>query len=128
MGKRDNPKSKSEGAADRRRFPPVEEQLAEAKAIHGSAFAQFIQLNQETDLLRPEESEDDGIGYPLWLRVYWRKQHPELENAPAGPAGDYPEALDRIEEWMKANQELSPNADKWLNESRQSPKGGSHGN
>ena len=27
--------------------------------------------------------------------------------APAGPAGDYPEVLSRIEEWMEANQDLA---------------------
>jgi len=58
------------------RWPSIERQLDEAKAIHGSKFEEFIRANQETNLLRPEEHNGDGVGVPLWLRVYYRKQHP----------------------------------------------------
>ena len=96
----------------------LEEQLAAAKAIRGSKFEAFIQANQDTSLLRPGERDDDGVGLPLWLRVYYRKAHPGEAPAPAGPAGDYPEVLSRIEEWMEANQDLPPNPDEWLNPSK----------
>ena len=96
------------------RFPSIERQLTDAKAVHGSKFEAFIRANQDTSLLRPGESSGDGIGLPLWLRVYYRKTHPDVPPAPAGPAGDYPEVLSRIEEWMEANQDLGPNPDQWL--------------
>jgi hypothetical protein len=48
----------------------------------------------DVSLLRPEETEDDGIDLPLWLRVHYRVNHPELTPAPAGAVGDYPEALE----------------------------------
>ena len=96
-------------------WPSIERQLAHAKAVHGSKFEEFIRANQETHLLRPGEHDGDGIGVPLWLRVYYRKQHPDEPPAPAGPAGDYPEALNRIQELMQVNQDLLPNPDEWLN-------------
>ena len=97
------------------RWPSIERQLDAAKAIHGSKFEEFIRANQETNLLRPGEHNGDGVGVPLWLRVYHRKQHPNEPPAPAGPAGDYPEALNRIQELMQDNQDLLPNPDAWLN-------------
>jgi hypothetical protein len=105
----------------------AEEQLARAKAKHGSKFEKFILANQDHRVLRPEEHSGDGIEYPLWLRVYWRKQHPEQPDSPAGPAGDYPEALDRIEEWMKANQDLGPHAARWLSAAQSKPRSRRHG-
>ncbi len=98
-------------------WPSLEEQLTAAKAIRGSKFEAFIQANQDTSLLRPGESDGDGIGLPLWLRVYYRRTHPNEPPAPAGPAGDYPEVLHRIQEWMQVNQDLGPNPDEWLNAS-----------
>jgi hypothetical protein len=90
----------------RRRFPAVEEQLRVARAEYGSALEQLVRDNQDISLLRPEETEDDGIDLPLWLRVHYRKNHPELTPAPAGAVGDYPEALENLHEWMKAHQDL----------------------
>jgi hypothetical protein len=108
-------------------WPSVEEQLAAAKAIRGSAFEKFILLNQDFELLRAGETQGDGIGLPPWLRVYWRKQHPDESNAPAGPAGDYPESLNRTQEWMERNQELLPDPENWLRASEHKPRGGKHG-
>ena len=48
----------------------------------------------------------DGIDLPLWLRVHYRVNHPELTPAPAGAVGDYPEALENLHEWMKTHQDL----------------------
>lgn len=108
-------------------WPSIEEQLAEAKAIPGSAFEKFIRLNQEFELLRRGETHGDTIGLAPWLRVYWRKQHPGESHAPAGAAGDYPESLNRIQEWMQLNQDLSPDPETWLRNSEHPPKGGRHG-
>jgi hypothetical protein len=90
----------------RRRFPRVEDQLRAARVEYGSRLEQLVRDNQDIDLLRPEESEDDGIDIPLWLRVHYRKNHPELTPAPAGAVGDYPEALENLHEWMKMHQDL----------------------
>ena len=74
-------------------------------------------------MLRPGERSNDGVWVPLWLRVYYRKTHANELPAPAGPAGDYPEVLHRIEEWMQVNQDLGPNPDEWLNASRGGRRG-----
>jgi hypothetical protein len=89
---------------NRRKWPSVEDQLAAARVVYGSPLEHLIRQNQDVALLRPEESPDDDIGIPLWLRVHYRKQHPELEPAPAGPVGDYPEALENVHQWMIENQ------------------------
>jgi hypothetical protein len=111
---------------DKGQWPSIDMQLTAAKATQGSAFEKFILANQDFTLLRPGESSNDEIGVPLWLRVYWRKQHPE-SRSPAGPAGDYPEFLHRAEEWMQANQDLLPDPTTWLRASERGPKG-KHGN
>ena len=64
------------------KWPSLEKQLRDAGTIHGSALETLIQKNQDTQLLRPGEHPDDGIGLPLWLRVYYRKQHPEVHPRP----------------------------------------------
>jgi hypothetical protein len=97
----------------RPRWPSVEEQLRHAGAIHGSELEKLIKGNQDTHLLRPDESTDDGIDLPLWLRVHYRKNHPELVPAPKA-VGDYPEALENLHEWLKKNQHMP---------SPQTPKG-----
>lgn len=48
-------------------WPSIEEQLAEAKAIPGSAFEKFIRLNQDFELLREGETPSDTIGLAPWL-------------------------------------------------------------
>lgn len=87
-----------------RQWPSVEAQLERAGAIHGSQLEKLILARQDTSLLRPEEHEDDGIDIPLWLRVHYRANHPDQPPAPAGPVGDYPEALENLHEWLKHNQ------------------------
>ena len=59
-----------------------------SKVIPGSALEKLIRENQDFDMLSPEEAHD-RLRLPPWLRVYWRKQHPELQPAPAPiqPAG-----------------------------------------
>lgn len=87
-------------------WPSVEEQLRESRVIHGSELEKLILANQEEHLLRPEEHPDDGIDVPLWLRIHYRKNHPDQPPAPAGAVGDYPEVLENLHEWMKAHQDL----------------------
>lgn len=72
-----------------------------------SALEKLIQDNQDFHLLRPEEAHDD-IGLPLWLRVYWRKNHPEGVYSANDPTGGYPRVLKNIHAWMLANPDLKP--------------------
>jgi hypothetical protein len=90
----------------RPRFASIEEQLRVSRVEYGSELERLVRDNQDMSLLRPEESEDDGIDIPLWLRVHYRKNHPDQPPAPAGPVGDYPEALENLHEWMKSHQDL----------------------
>jgi hypothetical protein len=48
------------------------------------------------------------IGLPLWIRVAWRKAHPELEYRADDPSGGYPLALETLYEWMVAHPDLQP--------------------
>jgi hypothetical protein len=73
----------------------------------GSALERLILEHQDLDLLRPEEVNDQ-IGLPPWLRVYWRKQHPELEYRADDPTGGYPRALTKLHVWMKRHPDLRP--------------------
>src|SRR4051794_27871751 len=88
-------------------WPSIERQLAEAEVRPGSALEKLIQQNQDFHLLRPEEATDQ-IGLPLWLRVHWRKQHPELEYGADNPTGGYPRALKNLHAWMLTHQDLQP--------------------
>jgi hypothetical protein len=88
-------------------WPTLEAQLAKDRVIPGSALEQLIRDNQDFGLLRPEEASDK-LPVPLWLRVMWRRAHPEMIYAAADPAGGYPHVLKEIDEWMKAHQDLVP--------------------
>lgn len=124
--------------AQESKWPTLDQQLRDAGAIHGSVLESLIKKNQDTQLLRPGERVDDAIGLPLWLRVYFRKQHPEVQ-APAGPMADYPEVLNNLLEWMLSHQDLPPKPEEWLevsdrkpsrrnDESAGKPEGGRRGN
>ena len=88
------------------RWPSVERQLVESKVIAGSALEHLIRDNQDFSMLRPEETHD-GLPFPPWLRVYWRKSHPELDFS--GPRVGYPLILGNILNWMMHNQDLPKN-------------------
>jgi hypothetical protein len=90
-------------AASGQVWPSLQQQLIDAKAIHGSALEQLIRDNQDFSILRPEEA-DDRLDLPPWLRVYWRKQHPDGKYF--GPSGGYPLVLERLLDWMVAHQDL----------------------
>jgi hypothetical protein len=89
------------------RWPTVEEQLAASKVIHGSALERLVRENQDFSLLSAEEAEDN-LRLPPWLRVYWRKQHPETAPSPGDPTRGYPLALRDIYLWMITHQDLEP--------------------
>jgi hypothetical protein len=101
---------KAAGVRSRRSvWPSLEEQLAVAKVIHGSALERLVADNQEFEMLRPEEAHD-RLGVPPWLRVHWRKQHPDGDYSGASPSGGYPHLLPDIFEWMVAHQDLGGRA------------------
>lgn len=104
-------------------WPAIEEQLAAAKVVRGSALEKLIHENQEFHLLRPEEAHD-RLGIPHWLRVYWRKHHPDGNYSAENPSGGYPRMLRRVREWMVTHQDLRP-----ANHSGATPRstGGRHG-
>ena len=89
------------------RWPSLEEQLARDRVPAGSALARLIAENQEIDLLRPAEVHDK-MGLPPWLRVLWRKQHPEGEYLASDPTGGYPLILKEFHEWMVEHPDLQP--------------------
>jgi hypothetical protein len=107
------------------KWPSVEEQLRESRVVHGSALEQLIRDNQDFELLHSDEA-NDGLPIPPWLRVYWRKQHPEEVPDDSLPAAayPYPDVLDSVYEWMRIHQDLPG----WYPEERSSrqrrPRGG----
>src|SRR4051795_13243081 len=96
-------------APQRRAWPTVDQQLKKDRVEPGSALDQLIQQNQDFQMLRPEEASDK-IPVPLWLRVYWRKGHPEATYSAADPTGGYPHVLKEVAEWMLTHQDLRPNS------------------
>lgn len=92
-------------APQRRAWPTVDQQIKKDRVEPGSALERLIQENQDFQMLRPEEA-NDKIPVPLWLRVYWRKGHPELNYSAGDPTGGYPHVLKEIYEWMITHQDL----------------------
>lgn len=86
------------------KWPTVDEQLSAAKVVHGSPLHQFILENQDFSLLRPEEASDD-LGLPPWIRVYWRRLHPEEEFPGHDPTGGYPLSLKEVYHAMLRDQD-----------------------
>jgi hypothetical protein len=83
--------------------PAIEKQLADAKVIPGSALERLIRNNQDFQMLRADEF-DDKLPFPLWLRVHYRKMHPELNFA--DPKLGYPLILKEMYFWMIRHQDL----------------------
>jgi hypothetical protein len=95
-------------------FPSLDQQIKKDRVEPGSALEQFIRANQDFQLLRAEEATDK-IPVPAWLRVAWRKAHPEGNYSAADPTGGYPHVLKEVHEWMVLHQELRPTqADEWV--------------
>jgi hypothetical protein len=87
------------------KWPSLEEQLAAAKAVPGSALEKLIKDNQDFHLLQPAEAHDD-IGLPVWLRVYWRKTHPDVLHSTVNPGAGYPDGLYTMYAWMLAHPDM----------------------
>src|SRR6185312_15289442 len=87
------------------KWPSIEEQLTTAKIRRGSALEKLIKENQNFDLLQPEEASDN-VDIPLWLRVYWRKNHPDIQHSTVNPGAGYPDVLYNIYTWMLSNPDL----------------------
>jgi hypothetical protein len=95
------------GAAPQRAWPSLQEQLEKDQVVAGSNLEKLIAENQDFGLLRPEESQDTRR-LPLWLRVLWRKNHPNDLYSPTDPTGGYPLVLHEVWEWMLTHQDLKP--------------------
>lgn len=76
-------------------WPTIDQQLSEAHAPAGSSLERFIRANQDFTVLRPEET-GDNLGYPPWLRIFWRTAYPNAKYAANDPSGGYPTSLGRI--------------------------------
>ncbi|HEX7182259.1 MAG TPA: sialidase family protein [Thermoanaerobaculia bacterium] len=92
--------------AQRPSWPTLERQLSEDRVPRDSALAELIAKNQEFSLLRPEEARDE-LPVPLWLRVLWRKAHPEGPYSGDDPTGGYPFVLKELHEWMVSHPDLA---------------------
>jgi hypothetical protein len=88
-------------------WPALQTQLARDHVPQGSALERYIEDNQDFTLLDPREARD-GIRIPVWLRVQWRKAHPEMKYDAADPTGGYPYVLKEVHEWMRAHPSLQP--------------------
>lgn len=90
-------------------WPTLDQQMTKSPVPiqAGSALARLIQENQDFSMLRADEAKDLR-GLPPWIRVWWRKQHPELTYTQEDPIGGYPLVLKEIWEWMIHHQDLQP--------------------
>ncbi len=88
-------------------WPALKAQLQKSHAPAGSVLEKLIRENQDFSLLRPDEAYDN-LRIPLWLRVHWRKAHPEGNYSAADPTGGYPLVLKEVAEWMEHHPDLRP--------------------
>ncbi|MEO6192594.1 MAG: sialidase family protein [Thermoanaerobaculia bacterium] len=86
-------------------WPSADQQLKSSRVQPGTALEKLILNNQDFGMLRAGEA-GDKIPVPLWLRVYWRKGHPEGNYSAADPTGGYPLVLKEMAEWMRLHQDL----------------------
>jgi len=91
--------------AENAAWPSVDDQIVAARAGRGTELERLIRENQDFQMLRPEEARD-AVGLPPWVRVYWRKAHPEGQYSASDPSGGYPRALRRLYIWMLSHQNL----------------------
>jgi hypothetical protein len=88
-------------------WPTLKAQLQKSHAPAGSALEKLIRENQDFSMLRPDEAYDN-LRIPLWLRVHWRKAHPEGNYSAADPTGGYPLVLKEVAEWLEEHPDLRP--------------------
>jgi hypothetical protein len=86
-------------------WPSADQQLKSSRVQPGTALEKLILNNQDFGMLRAGEL-NDKIPVPLWLRVYWRKGHPEANYSASDPTGGYPLVLKEMAEWMRLHQDL----------------------
>ena len=84
------------------RWPTLREQMQRDRVERGTELEKLISENQDFTLLDPREAQD-RLGVPLWLRVHWRKAHPELRYDFRDPTHGYPLVLKEVAEWMKTH-------------------------
>src|SRR3954470_11670766 len=90
-----------------KKFPSLDEQLKKAHANPGSELEKLIKKNQDFSKLKDKDADDPIV--PPWLKVYWRKGHPEANYDNVNdPTGGYPLVLKEILEWMMTHQDLKP--------------------
>jgi hypothetical protein len=104
-------------------WPTLEEQLAKDHIAPGSALEKVVRENQDLSLLAPGEL-NDPFNLPPWMRVFWRRHHPEM-------TGTYPLTVDTLYQWMVHFQDLPGLLDKKPGETNKpvetKKKGGRHG-
>jgi len=83
--------------------PSLERQLKDSRVIAGSALETLIKQNQDFSILDPSEFHDD-LPFPLWLRVFVRKTHPEIDFS-SGKVR-YPLIMKEILSYMIRHQDL----------------------
>ncbi len=88
-------------------WPSLQSQLAQDRVPAGSPLAKLIASNQDFQLLHPGEAYDK-VAAPLWLRVLWRKEHPDMQYVPGDGSGGYPLVLKEVYEWMVSHPDLQP--------------------
>ena len=86
-------------------WPSLEEQLEKAHAPPGSRLAELIGANQDFSILRPEEAHDN-LKLPPWLRVLYRRSHPDGDYSASNPSGGYPQFARTALEWMMLHPDL----------------------
>src|SRR4051794_7883989 len=90
-----------------KKFPSLDEQLKKAHVVPGSELEKLIKKNQDFTKLKDKDADDPIV--PPWLKVYWRKGHPEANyDNDNDPTGGYPLVLKEILEWMVSHQDLKP--------------------
>jgi hypothetical protein len=87
------------------RWPSMATQLSKDHVPSGSELERFIRENQNFSMLDDSE-RDDTIPVPFWLRVAFRKAHPELEFSANDPTHGYPLALKEAHDWMRLHPDL----------------------
>jgi uncharacterized membrane protein len=94
-------------AAHAIQWPSAQEQLQRDHIMPGSALERLILENQDFSRLDTGEASD-SLGLPLWLRVLYRKHHPQDRFSPQNPTHGYPLVLHEVYEWMLTHQSLQP--------------------
>ena len=90
-----------------KKFPSLDEQLKKAHATPGSELEKLIKKNQDFTQLKDKDADDPIV--PPWLKVYWRKGHPEVNyDNDNDPTGGYPLVLKEVLEWLMTHQDLKP--------------------